>query len=243
MSFDQLFKQLNEIQNNMHNFDVDTEWNKTVSGIIFARLQSMQKEFNATAHIEKKGSPHEIFGLGKEHANLYKVMRGGTVAEDGGTIHTYVESWEYKAYKWWSKAIDEARVPIDFLGTPIERLAQEASIPDFESYFVPSSVIQKYHLNPTGDVETKKEIERWILTQIKTVYNPLLKPDFELINYEGHLRLSPLTEDGRQSLTTDNSTYQKAKDTLRNGLAALQAKFQLLENRIDKVKSKPKPSS
>lgn len=237
MSFDSLLKQLQAIQGNMKSYDADAEWNKTISGRIFASLESLQKEFHAQAKVEKKGGPHEIFWMGNEKANLYKVMRGGGVAEDGGTIHTYVESWEYKEFKWWAKALESAHVTVDFLGTPVAKLAEDARIADFEHLFVPAAVIQKYHLNPTGDESERKVMEEWVYQQIKQSINPLVKPDYEVIFYEHNLRLQPLTTEALQSLVSNNATYQKAQKAIGLGLAALRKRFELKEASLAKQKA------
>lgn len=218
---------LNAILNRINSLDndEDIQWLETLSGKIFTRLESIAKKEKESLSVENKGKALELFHVGNQTAHLSKRLSDSTVGEDGGTIQTFAECWEYKRLHWWREALDLEDKPVVFLDTPIMKLAEDANVSDAGAYFDPAIVVQKYNLNPTNDRDLEIAMQHWIKEQIKETLNPLLKPNYEVKEYENALRLCPMTDEAKQSRIIDNSAYEIAKKQLHLALNKLQSCF------------------
>ena len=116
MSIQDWGREISSMKDEIMNQTPESEWLKTVSGRIYKRLQKYSKEMNIPLSIENQGGVHELYHVGNETAQLYKRLLDGTVGENGGTIRTLAEGWEYKKYPWWKLAMSPGRASADLFG-------------------------------------------------------------------------------------------------------------------------------
>lgn len=212
--------------------DPQTEWLNTVSGRLFVRLIPISEQLGKPLTIENQGGLFEEFRMGDETAHLAKRMADSTVGEDGGTIQTYAESWEYKRLPWWKEALDLEYLPVIFLDTPLSNLGDDALIADAESYFDPAMVVKKYHLNPKANIEREMIMRHWVKEQIIQLLNPLLDPHYEVRDYEQQLRLYPKSDEGIASRVIDNEAYSFALQQIKQIAAPLAQVYQAKESNM-----------
>ena len=226
MSLDNLRLDLFDIQKNIINSLSEDPWSRTLSGKIYKGLEIIANKLSKPLHIENKGGVHERFQLGTETASLYKRLIDGTVGEDDGSIQSYAECWEYKNYSWWKEALDLEKIPVVLLDTPVINLVMDAQVSHADNYFLPSAVVQNFHLNPKRDLNCEIVMQDWVKHQIKEVLNPLLYPDYDLVEYENKLRLNPLTPEAKLSRTSDNDAYGAAKKKIPECLKELSSRYE-----------------
>jgi len=234
MNVDQFKDHLQRIENGLktHQSNEENEWLQTLSGQIYQALVPIAQKLGRSVDVDGKGELYETYIVGNEKAHLSKRLADGTVGEDGGTIKTFAESWEYKRLHWWKEALDSLKNPVILLDTPISKLAVDAHVSNMEEYFDPATVVKLYRLNLSGDSSQGIAMKQWVKDQITAVLNPVLKPDFEVKEYEQQLRICPKNEEALQSCMTDNATYEKAKKGLTTVLVNLKARFQKMEANI-----------
>jgi hypothetical protein len=214
MNLEHLRGELQSIAKNLQSSDFETEWLNTVSGHIYSRLQTISKQLNLPLSVENKGGTRELFKIGEQTARLYKRLMDSSVGEDGGTIDTFAEGWEYKRYIWWKMALDQEGMPVILLDTPVANLAQDAGVSNWENYFIPSKVVAQYTLVKDNNPDQLLVEKEWVKQIITDTLDPLLKPDFDVRYRQDCLRLYPLTEESRKSRTEDNVPYERAKTNI-----------------------------
>ena len=214
--------------------DPQTEWFYTVSGRLFARLVPISEQLGKPLSIENQDGPYEKYHMGDETAHLAKRMADSTVGEDGGTIQTLAESWEYKRLPWWKEALDLENLPVIFLDPPLFKLGVDAHITHAEGLFDPPTVIKKYRLNPAAKFDREMIMRHWVKEQIIHLLNPLLEPHYEVKDYERNLRLYPKSNEGIASRVVDNEAYHFALEKIGQVIGPLvnvyEAEEKLLKN-------------
>lgn len=205
--------------------DFDRVWDASVSGMIFKKLQDIARRWGRTTRIYVKGSPVEVFEFNGETALVYNTLRSGTIGEEGGYIVPAIESYQYKRLPWWREAIDGVGTTVELLDVPLVWAGKDAKIPDYENLFRPSQILKRLRL-PESSLDT-------IYEAMKAVIDPVVTPDYTMVNDSGILRLGAVSEDAIQSRLEDNQAYQRATE-------AIAAKAEELERALQKF-TNPSP--
>lgn len=225
MSVEDMRHALQQIGNNISHSNSETQWKKTISGRIYTRLEEISKKLGKPLQVENRGGVRELFRLGDETARLYKRLTDGTVGEDGGTLQTLAEGWEYKRFKWWKEALDLEGLPAMLLDIPVSKLAVDANITNIENYFDPAAVVEKYKLNPSKTDEKEIVMKEWVKDQIREVLNSHLEPNYEVKDFERTLRLSPKNPEAKRSRFEDNAPYLEAQAKIKGTLQELEDRY------------------
>lgn len=204
--------------------DFDQVWDASVSGMIFKKLQDIAQRWGRTTRIYVKGSPVEVFEFNGETALLYNPLRNGTTGEVGGYIVPRIESHQYKRLPWWREAIDGVGTTVELLDVPLVWAGKDAKIPHYENLLRPSRILQRLGL-PESRLDT-------IYEAMKAVLEPVVSPDYTIVNDSGILRLGAVSQDAIQSRLKDNQVYQRATE-------AIAAKAEELERALQKLTNPP----